>query len=148
MNKHIIMGRLTKDPEVRYGGSQNICVARFTLAVDRRYKRENQPTADFFQLTAFGKTGEFVEKYLHKGTKVLAECEIQNDNYEDKDHIKRYSFKWICNSIEFAESKKSQESNNAAGNTTSNSQQQASGEKNDDGFIDVPDSIDEKLPFA
>lgn len=143
MNKHIIMGRLTKDPEVRYGGSQNICVARFTLAVDRRYKRENQPTADFFQLTAFGKTGEFVEKYLHKGTKVLAECEVQNDNYEDKDHIKRYSFKWICNSIEFAESKKAQAEN--AGST-----QQAPSDPKDqtDDFVNIPEGIDESLPFV
>lgn len=106
MNKWIGMGRLTKDPEVRYGGANNTCVATFSLAVDRRFKREGQPEADFFKCVAFGKTGEFVEKYLTKGIKVVLDAEIQNDNYE-KNGVKHYGFQFVVNTIEFAESKKS-----------------------------------------
>ena len=110
MNKVILMGRLTRDPEVRYGGANNTAIAKFSLAVDRRFKREGQPEADFFNCTAFGKTGEFVEKYLRKGTKVVLDGEIQNDNYE-KDGVKHYSTQIIVNTLEFAESKKAAEGN-------------------------------------
>lgn len=103
MNKVIMMGRLTKDPEVRY--SNDKAVARFSLAVDRRFKRDGEPTADFFNVTAFGKLGEFVEKYLKKGTKILMEGEVQNDNYTNRDGQKVYGTRIIANSIEFAESK-------------------------------------------
>ena len=106
MNKLILMGRLTKDPEIRYGGVNNTAVARFSIAVDRRFKRDGQPTADFFNCTAFGKLGEFVEKYLCKGTKIVLDGEIQNNNYQNKDGQTVYGFQVIVNSIEFAESKK------------------------------------------
>lgn len=137
MNKWIAMGRLTKDPEIRYGGTNNTCIARFNLAVDRRFKRDGQPEADFFSCTAFGKTGEFVEKYLKKGIKVVVEGEPQNDNYE-KDGVKHYGFQFIVNSLEFAESKKASEQNNVT---------EQNNKTTDDGFMDVPDSIEETLPF-
>ncbi len=107
MNKVIMMGRLTKDPEVLY--SNDKAVARFSLAVDRRFKRDGDPTADFFKVTAFGKLGEFVEKYLKKGTKILMEGEVQNNNYTNRDGQKVYDTRIIANSIEFAESKASGE---------------------------------------
>jgi single-strand DNA-binding protein len=107
MNKVIMMGRLTRDPEVRYGGANNTAVAHFSLAVDRRYKRDGQPEADFFNCTAFAKTAEFVEKYLHKGTKVVLDGELQNNNYTDKNGNKQYAVQIVVNSLEFAESKAS-----------------------------------------
>jgi single-strand DNA-binding protein len=103
MNKIILMGRLTRDPEVRYGGANNTAVARFSIAVDRRYKREGEPTADFFNITAFGRLGEFAEKYLKKGTKILLDGELRNDNYTNKDGQKVYGMQIIANNIEFAE---------------------------------------------
>lgn len=132
MNKFLFMGRLTKDPEVRYGGADNIAIARFSLAVDRRFKKEGQATADFFQISALGKLGEFVEKYLKKGTKILVEGEILNNNYE-KDGKKVYSDQYKAISIEFCESKKAAGGNNE--------------EQTSDDFVDVPDGIDEELPF-
>ena len=80
MNKVIMMGRLTRDPEVRYGGANNNAIARFSIAVDRRFKREGEPDADFFNCVAFGRTGEFVEKYLKKGTKIVIDGELRNNN--------------------------------------------------------------------
>ena len=106
MNKVILMGRLTRDPEVRYGQG-NTAIARFTIAVDRRFKRDGQPTADFFNCTALGKLGEFVEKYLKKGTKIVLEGEIQNDNYTNKEGQMVYGTQILASSIEFAESKNS-----------------------------------------
>lgn len=125
MNKAILMGRLTKDPETRYKDS--MAISRFTLAVDRRQKDE----ADFFNCTAFGKQGEFVEKYLKKGTKVALTGRIQNDNYTGKDGNKVYSVQIICEEIEFAESKKSDSPPAPA----------------PDNFVSVPDGIDADLPF-
>ena len=143
MNKVIFMGRLTKDPEVRYGQTGN-AIATFSIAVDRRYKQEGGPTADFFQITAFGKLGEFVEKYLKKGTKILMDGEVQNNNYTDKNGNNVYGTRIVASSIEFAESK------NAGGNTDAAPQQgqaapapqEESGE-----FMNIPDGIDEALPF-
>ena len=139
MNKSIFMGRLTRDPETRYGQNGN-AVSSFSLAVDRRFKRDDQPTADFFNMTAFGKTAEFCEKYLHKGTKVVVECEAQNDNYTDKNGNKVYSIKFIVNNIEFAESKSASDQ----GNNEPPVNQTA----DDDGFMNIPDGVDEELPFA
>lgn len=104
MNKLILMGRLTKDPEIRYTQDSK-AVAKFSLAVDRRFKKDNQD-ADFFQITAFGKLGEFVEKYLKKGVKVLTESTLQNNNYTDESGATHYGFSIIAESIEFCESKK------------------------------------------
>ena len=139
MNKWIGMGRLTRDPEVRYGQSGS-AVANFSVAIDRRYKRDGETTADFFNCTAFGKTGEFVEKYLRKGIKVVIEGELQNNNYEDKNGTKHYSVQIIVNQIEFAESKSSQTNNDTA--------EPEANAPADDGFMNVPDGIDEELPFA
>ena len=109
MNKVIMMGRLTKDPEVRYYGADNKALANFSLAVDRRFKKQGQPEADFFNCTAFAKTAEFVEKYLHKGTKIVLDGELQNNNYTDKNGNKQYAVQIVVNSLEFAESKGSQQ---------------------------------------
>ena len=146
MNKVILMGRLTRDPEVRYSGSTNMAVARFSIAVDRRFKREGDPEADFFNCTAFGKQGEFVEKYLRKGTKILMEGEVRNDNYTDKDGRKVYGFNFVANSIEFAESKKAAES--SGGYVPSGEMAPLpSGDVGDD-FMNIPDiSGDDKVPF-
>lgn len=140
MNKWIGMGRLTRDPEVRYSQSGS-AVANFSVAIDRRYKRDGETTADFFNCTAFGKTGEFVEKYLRKGTKVVIEGELQNNNYEDKNGTKHYSVQIIVNQIEFAESKSSQTNSNDTAESEANAPA-------DDGFMNIPDGIDEELPFA
>lgn len=132
MNKIILMGRLTKEPEVRYGGTQNIAIARFSLAVDRRFKRAGQPEADFFDCVAFGKTGEFVEKYLQKGTKVVIDGEMQNNNYKNKEGRTVYGFRVLVNQIEFAESKKAAQRNTE--------------KKESDDFMDIPEG-EEQLPF-
>lgn len=136
MNKWIGMGRLTRDPEVRYSQSGS-AVANFSVAIDRRYKRDGETTADFFNCTAFGKTGEFVEKYLRKGIKVVIEGELQNNNYEDKNGTKHYSVQIIVNQIEFAESKSSQD--NTEPETTAPA---------DNDFVNVPDGDMDELPFA
>lgn len=142
------MGRLTRDPEIRYSQNNNqMAVARFSLAVDRRIKRDNQPTADFFNCTAFGKTAEFVERYIKKGTKVVLDGEIQNDNYQGKDGNMVYGTRIVVNSLEFAESK------NAAGagiQTYDNVDAQPAPAEpaNEGGYINIPDGIDEELPFV
>ena len=107
LNHIVLMGRLTRDPDVRYSaGESSTAVARFGLAVDRRFRRsQDGAEADFFNCTAFGKQGEFVEKYLRKGTKVLVEGELRNDNYTNKNGEKVYSMNIVTNYIEFAESK-------------------------------------------
>ena len=149
MNKIILMGRLTRDPEVRYGGAQNMAIARFSIAVDRRFKREGQPDADFFNCTAFGKTGEFVEKYIHKGTKVVLDGEMQNDNYQNKQGQMVYGFRVIVNSIEFAESKAASQSSAAAPVPQppqgGGSDEQPAAPSDD--FMNVPNSVEEALPF-
>ena len=139
MNKVIMMGRLCADPEVRYGGANNTAVANFRLAVDRRFKRDGEPDADFFLITALGKQGEFAEKYLRKGTKILMEGEIRNNNYTNKDGVMVYQNQIVATSIEFAESKSSQSNNN-------DYQPQPSPQDND-GFMNIPDGLEEELPF-
>lgn len=139
MNKVILMGRLTRDPEVRYAQNDNgTAVARFSIAVDRKFKRDGEPDADFFNCTAFGKQAEFVEKYLRKGIKMLIAGRIQNDNYTNKDGQTVYSVRVMVDEMEFAESK------NASHNTDST---QAQGQPNLDGFMNIPDGIGEELPF-
>ena len=104
MNKVIMIGRLTRDPEVSSSAS-GTAFARFSIAVDRRFKREGEPDADFFNCTSFGKQAEFVERYLKKGTKVVVTGRIQNDNYTNKEGQKVYSVRIMVEEIEFAESK-------------------------------------------
>ncbi len=142
MNKVILMGRLTRDPEVRVStGERQTTIGRFSIAVDRRFKREGQAEADFFNCTTFGKQAEFVEKYLHKGTKVVVVGSVQNDNYTNKEGQQVYSVQIMVDEIEFAESKSSSE---ASGNTYQNAQP-ASGSAND--FMNIPDGVVEDLPF-
>jgi len=154
MNKVILMGRLTRDPEVRYSqGASQTAVARFSIAVDRRFKREGEPDADFFNCTSFGRQAEFVERYLHKGTKIVLSGRVQNDNYTNKDGQMVYSVRIMVDEIEFAESKNASSgggndggyNNNAGGFGGGNSMPAPSGAG--DGFMNIPDGIDEELPF-
>ena len=115
MNLVVLMGRLTRDPETRFGASN--------VAVDRRFKREGQPTADFFDVVAFGKTGEFVEKYLHKASKIVLSGEIQNNNYTDRNGNKVYGMQIVASNIEFAESKAVAQANGTYQAPQSQSQQ-------------------------
>ena len=106
MNQVIMSGRATGDPHIRWtAGNNSTCVADFSIAVSRRFKKEGAPDSDFFNCTAFGKTAESIEKHVKKGTKILITGNIQNDNYE-KDHVKHFTVKIIIDSWEFAESKK------------------------------------------
>lgn len=136
MNKAILMGRLTRDPDVRYSQTDsNMAIARFSLAVDRRFKKQGDTvTADFFNCTAFGKQGEFVEKYLKQGTKIVVIGRIQNDNYTNKEGQKVYSIQIMVEEIEFAESK-------AAGQSQQNDSMPG------DGFMNIPDGVESELPF-
>lgn len=153
MNKVILMGRLTRDPEVRYSqGEQPMAIARYSLAVDRRFNRNSQDgqTADFINCVAFGRNGEFAEKYLHKGTKILAEGRIQTGSYTNKDGQRVYTTDVVAENVEFAESK-----NASAGNNDGGYQNAGFGGGNNapapsgagDGFMNIPDGIDEELPF-
>ncbi|MBR0434849.1 MAG: single-stranded DNA-binding protein [Lachnospiraceae bacterium] len=142
MNKVILMGRLTRDPEVRYTGGESSAVARYTLAVDRRFKKEGGDTADFIQCVAFGKSGEFAEKYFKKGTKVVVEGRIQTGSYE-KDGQRIYTTDVVVEQQEFAESKAS--SSEAAGNVE---HQAAPSSAVGDGFQNIPDAVEAELPFA
>lgn len=144
MNKAALVGRLVRDPEVRYSQNPNgqMAVAKFTLAVDRRFKKENEPDADFISCIAFGKNGEFVEKYFHKGMKVGVIGHIQTGSYENKDGQKVYTTDIIVEEQEFCESKNA--SNEAGSNQSAQTQAQAS----NDGFMTVPDDgFPEDLPF-
>ena len=132
MNLIIMVGRLTADPEARYT-QDNKAIAKFSLAVNRRFKREGEATADFFNYVAFGKTAEFISKYFHKGMKAVITGELRNNHYTDQQGVKHYSEQIIVSNIEFAESKKNSENNTNedTGNT---------GE-----FMNIPDDVD--LPF-
>ena len=154
MNKVILMGRLTSDPEVRYSqGANQTTVGRFSIAVDRRFKREGEPDADFFNCTAFGKQAEFVERYLHKGTKIVLSGRIQNDNYTNKDGQMVYSVRVMVDEIEFAESKNASASGGAGFNNGGYNNNGGYGGNAPapsgagDGFMNIPDGIDEELPF-
>ena len=147
MNKVIMMGRLTRDPEVRCSQGENqISIARFSLAVDRKWKREGEPEADFFNCTVFGRQADFVEKYLRQGTKVVVTGRIQNDNYTNKDGQKVYSVQIIVEEIEFAESKNAAAANGAAPAYQADSQP-APGPVTEDGFMRIPDGAEADLPF-
>lgn len=134
MNKVVLMGRIVRDPEVKYSrGENSMAIARYTLAVDRKIKKDNDATADFISCVAFGKSGEFAEKYFRKGTKVAVSGHIQTGSYTNKDGNKVYTTDVIVDEQEFAESK------NAS----------AGGNGGSDGFMNIPDDIsDEELPFV
>ena len=139
MNRVILIGRLTKDPEVRYsnGANGSTAVARYTLAVDRKYKQEGQPSADFINCIAFGKLGEFAEKYLHKGVKISIVGRIQTGSYKNKEGNTIYTTDVVVEEQEFCESKSSNQ-------PQGNDRPQASS----DGFMSIPDNLeDDGLPF-
>lgn len=138
MNNVVLMGRLTKDPDIRYSQGDNaLCIARYTLAVDRRYKKDGEPTADFIPCVAFGKSAEFAEKYYHKGIKIAVSGRIQTGSYTNKDGQKVYTTDVVVESQEFAESK----------GTGKAQEPPAGGVPDDDGFLAVPEGIQEELPF-
>ena len=172
MNRVVLMGRLTRDPDVRYAqGDQSMAIARYTIAVDRRRGRSNQggdqQTADFISCVAFGKAGEFAEKYLHKGTKICVSGHIQTGRYTRQDGTKAYTTDVVIEEQEFAESKNS----DSAGRNTMDDQmaamyagedgrQRSQGGQQDgtgqqgsweqsamEGFMNIPEGIDEELPF-
>ena len=139
MNSWNGIGRLTKDPDIRYtSGENSMCVARYTLAVDRRYKKEGQPTADFIQCVAMGKNGEFCERYFHKGTKIAVTGHIQTGSYTNKDGQRIYTTDVMIDTQEFCESKSSSQETAKSG---------ATAPKADD-FMDLPEDSDlGELPF-
>ncbi len=147
MNKVILMGRLTRDPEVRYSqGDVSTAVARYTLAVDRRFRREGEATADFINCVAFGRQAEFAERYLRQGTKIAITGRIQTGSYTNRDGARVYTTDIVVEEQEFAESKASggaQVSNNAYQASPAPSPRADIG----DGFMNIPDGIDEELPF-
>ena len=147
MNKVILMGRLTRDPEVRYSQGENAtAIARYTLAVDRRFNRNNDDqTADFISCVAFGRAGEFAEKYLHKGTKIAVTGRIQTGSYTNKDGVKVYTTDVVVEDQEFAESKNA--SQQAGGDYAPAGRTQSAPMAAGDGFMNIPDGIDEELPF-
>jgi single-strand DNA-binding protein len=142
MNKVILMGRLTRDPEVRYSQGENpIAVARYTLAIDRRYKKDgDEQTADFIRCVAFGKNGEFAEKYLHQGNKIAIVGRIQTGSYTDKDGNKVYTTEVVIEEHYFCESK-------ASSSYESSARPEPESAYNE-GFMNIPDGVeDEELPF-
>ena len=153
MNKVILMGRLTRDPEVRYSaGNNSMAVARYTLAVDRRFRRDGENNADFIGCVAFGNSAEFAEKYLRQGTKIIVTGRIQTGSYTNRDGQKVYTTDVVVEDQEFAESKaaasesgmmrQSAPSPMAASPMPSPAQASSA-----DGFMNIPDGIDEELPF-
>lgn len=140
MNKVILIGRATRDTEARYtSGENSMCIARYTLAVDRRFKRDGDQSADFIPCVAFGKAGEFAEKYIKKGTKIAVSGRIQTGSYTNKDGVKVYTTEVVVEEQEFAESK--------SGNSGSDRKQTEAKKDDMDGFMNIPDGIDDELPF-
>ncbi|MCR5715819.1 MAG: single-stranded DNA-binding protein [Lachnospiraceae bacterium] len=153
MNKVILMGRLTRDPEVRYSqnGDTSRAIARYTLAVDRRFTSrnggDNQQNADFISIVAFGKSGEFAEKYFHKGIKVVVTGRIQTGSYVNKDGQTVYTTEVVAEDQEFAESKNSNAGYEGgfSGNAPAQSGQPSGAVE---GFMNLPDNgSDDELPF-
>lgn len=142
MNKVILIGRLTRDPEVRYSQGENAsAIARFSLAVDRKYKRDGEATADFINCVSFGKQAEFCEKYLRQGTKIAIVGRIQTGSYTNKDGQKVYTTDIVVDEIEFAESKASQ------GNANED-RPSPYGKADSDGFMNIPEDCCDELPFS
>ena len=145
MNKVVLMGRLTRDPDVRYSqGETPLAIARYTLAVDRRFKRNGEQDADFINCVAFGRTAEFAEKYLKQGTKMVVSGRIQTGSYTNRDGVKVYTTEVVVENQEFAESKNAQGNGGYAnaGQSAAPAPMPA-----DDGFMNIPDGIEE-LPFS
>ena len=155
MNKVILMGRLTRDPDVRYSQGENASAfARYTLAVDRRFRRDGEATADFIGCVAFGRQAEFAEKYFHQGLKVVVTGRIQTGSYVNKDGQKVYTTDVVVEDQEFAESKASSMANGSNGGYSdyqpaapAPAAKPAPSAAVGDGFMNIPDGIDEELPF-
>lgn len=144
MNKVILMGRLTRNPEVRYGtGENSTAVARYTIAVDRRFKRDGEQNADFIGCVAFGRNAEFAEKYLRQGTKIVLTGRIQTSSYTNRDGQKVYTTDIVVEEQEFAESKAA-----TAGNGGQNNYSRPAAAADVEGFMIIPDGIDDELPFS
>lgn len=146
MNKVILMGRITRDAEIRYTqGEKSTAIARFSLAVERRFKRDNdeQQNTDFISCIAFGKIAEFLEKFGRKGTKFVVDGRIQTGSYNNKEGQKVYTTDVVVENIEFAESKNS----SGSGGSTNQPAPALSSSSAGDGFMNIPDGIDEELPF-
>lgn len=145
MNKVILMGRLTREPDVRYSttGAEQLEIARYTLAIDRRYQKDSQNNADFIRCVTFGKSAEFAEKYFHQGTKIVVEGRIQTGSYQDKDGKTVYTVEVVAENQEFAESKQAAQNNNV-------SMTKENGATNGmDDFVRIPEVSDESgLPFS
>lgn len=141
MNKVIIMGRLTRDPDIRYtqpnSAQEQTCIARCSLAVNRRFNRDGEQKVDFISCVAFGRQAEFAEKYLRKGTKIALTGRIQTGSYTNRDGQKVYTTDVVIEEQEFAESK-------AVAQTT----QQNPAPVSEDGFMEIPDGLEEELPFS
>ena len=145
MNKVILMGRLTRNPEVRYGAGENsTAVARYTIAVERRFKRDGEQSADFIGCVAFGRNAEFAEKYLRQGTKIVLTGRIQTGSYTNRDGQKVYTTDIVVEEQEFAESKAVAAGNGGQGNYS----RPSSAPSNANGFMTIPDNIDDELPFV
>ena len=145
MNKVVLMGRLTRDPEVRYiEGDNPTTIARYTLAVDRKFKRDGEPTADFIRCIVFGKAAEFTEKYLQKGIKVVISGRIQTGSYTNRDGVKVYTTDIVVEEQDFAESKAVSEQNRE----NYNHEGQTGESVGSDGFMNVPEGLEEELPFS
>ena len=152
MNKVILMGRLTRDPEIRYSAGENqTAVARYTLAVDRRFRRQgDEQTADFINCVVFGRGAEFAERYLHQGTKIVATGRIQTGSYTNKDGNRVYTTDVVVEEQEFAESKATSDANAGSFSHAGGFQQAPAptpAADAGDGFMNIPDGIDEELPF-
>jgi len=145
MNRVILVGRLVRDPEVKYSqGEKSTAVAKYTLAVDRKFKRDGEPTADFLNCVAFGKPGEFAEKYYRQGMRVLVSGRIQIGNYTNKDGVKVYTTDIIIEDQEFADGK-----NDSSGASNKPSGRPTPQAASSDGFMNIPDDLnDDGLPFA
>lgn len=152
MNLTVICGRLTRDPEIRYTGTgeKTMAIARFTVAVSRRFKRDGDADADFFSCTAFGKNATFAEKYLTQGSKVIIRGSMEQDNYTNKDGQKVYSWNLKADEIDFGESKSSDANRTTDGSKTEKSSKKTKIEPKTDenGFMDVPDELMDEMPFA
>lgn len=150
MNKVILMGRLTRDPEVRYSAGENaLAIARYTLAVDRRFRRDGEASADFISCVCFGRSAEFAEKYFRQGLKIAVSGRIQTGSYTNRDGQKVYTTEVVVEDQEFAESKTASDNYAASHPQTSapTPSMPGPGAASADGFMNIPDGIDEELPF-
>ena len=147
MNKVVLMGRLTRDPEVRYSqGATPLAIARYTLAVDRRFKREGEASADFINCVVFGKSAEFTERYFRQGMRIVVSGRIQTGSYTNRDGQKVYTTEVVVEEQEFAESKGAGDASASAGYRAPAPAPAPSMDAGD-GFMNIPDGIDEELPF-